>query len=82
MELKSSYICLLCNRVATSGRLSKPSVCGVSSTCPSQTLPTSLLRLCITALSYSKTAWMKSNFLSPKCTERHMELLGPKAICL
>lgn len=50
---------LLSNRVATSGRLSE-AVCGVSSTCPRQTLLTSLLRLCITALSYSKTAWMST----------------------
>lgn len=38
-------------------------LCGISNTCPSQTLPTSLLRLCITSLSYSKAAWMRTRVL-------------------
>lgn len=60
MELKSSHICQLCNRVATSGRL-RELECDISNACPSQMLPTSLQGLCITSLSYSKAAWTSTH---------------------
>lgn len=75
MELKSSHICQLCNRVATSGRLREP-VCGISSTCSSQILPISLLRLCITSLQLQQNCL--DNYTSPQVHRKARGTTGSK----
>lgn len=61
------------------GRLREP-MSGVSNTCPSQTLPTSLPRLCITSLSHGRAAWRTTQV--PEVHRKAPGTTGPKAICL